>query len=88
MKKWEYLQVMMTTRAVKEGHRRLIVLGRGEDQTQVEPGKRLIDLLGDLGAEGWELSGVLDYSSVEAPKGEHDLRLTSSSLLLKRELAD
>lgn len=87
MKKWEYLQVMMTTRAVKEGHRRLIILGKDDHQVQVEPGKRLIDLLSDLGAEGWELSGVLDFSSVEAPKGEHDIRLTSSSLLLKREVS-
>lgn len=83
---WEYLQIMMTTRAVKEGHRRLIVLGKGNHQAQVEPGKRLIDLLCELGEEGWELASVVDLSSVEEPKGEHDIRLTTSSLLLKRPL--
>ncbi len=86
MNKWEYLQIMMTTRAVKEGHRRLIILGKNDHQVQVEPGKRLVDLLCDLGEEGWELSTVIDFSSVEAPKGEHDIRLTSSSLVLKRPL--
>jgi hypothetical protein len=88
MKKWEYLQIMMTTRSVKEGHRRLIILGRGDHQAQVEPGKRLVDVLCDLGSEGWELTSVLDLSSVEEPKGEHDIRLTSSSLILKRRLDD
>ena len=78
---------MMTTRAVKEGHRRLIILAKGDHQSQVEAGKRLVDLLCELGAEGWELSGVIDLSSVETPKGEHDIRLTSSSLILKRPLS-
>lgn len=87
MNRWEYLQIMMTTRAVKEGHRRLIILGKNDHQVQVEPGKRLVDLLCELGEEGWELSTVIDFSSVEAPKGEHDIRLTSSSLVLKRPLA-
>lgn len=77
---------MLTTRAVKEGHRRLIILGKDNHHAQVEPGKRLIDLLTELGAEGWEMTGVLDFSSVEEPKGEHDIRLTSSSIFLKRAL--
>ena len=83
MNKWDYLQVMMTTRPVKEGHSRLIILGKGEPE-QAAPGTRLIDLLGKLGAEGWELSGVVDMSSVEEAKGAHDIHLTSSSLIFKR----
>jgi hypothetical protein len=47
-------------------------------------GKRLIDLLGELGAEGWELAGVMDMSSVEQAKEDHELHLMHSSLLLKR----
>ncbi len=74
---------MMTTRPVKEGHSRLIILGKGEPE-QVAPGTRLIDLLGRLGAEGWELAGVMDMSSVDESKKTHDIHLTSSSLILKR----
>ncbi len=83
MNRWDYLQVMMTTKPVKEGHSRLIVLGKGAPQ-QVAPGTRLIDLLGSLGAEGWELTGVVDMSSVDESKSTHDIHLTSSSLFLKR----
>ena len=83
MTNWDYLQVLMTTKPVKEGHSRLIVLGQGEPQ-QVAPGTRLIDLLGKLGAEGWELSGVLDMSSVDESKSAHDIHLKSSSLIFKR----
>ncbi len=83
MNTWEYLQVMMTTKPVKEGHSRLIILGKGEPE-QAAPGTRLIDLLSRLGGEGWELSGVIDMSSVEESKGAHDLHLTSSSLIFKR----
>ncbi len=87
MSKWEYLQIMMTTRTIKEGHKRLIILGKGNHQAQVDPGKRLVDLLCELGEEGWELSNVVDMSSTEESKGEHDIRLTNSSLILKRLLA-
>ena len=86
MNKWDYLQVMMTTKPVKEGHSRLIILGKGEPE-QAAPGTRLIDLLGRLGEEGWELAGVVDMSSVEEAKGAHDIHLTSSSLILKRPAA-
>jgi hypothetical protein len=85
--KWEYLQVMMTTKPVKEGHSRMIVLSKGKDQAPVAAGKRMIDLLCELGAEGWELSGVVDMSSVDEAKDGHDLHLTNSSLLLKRSIA-
>jgi hypothetical protein len=85
--KWEYLQVMMTVKPVKEGHGRLVVLGGGQPGVQVGVGKRLIDLLGELGAEGWELAGVMDMSAVEQVKEDHDLYLTHSSLLLKRPVA-
>lgn len=84
MTKWEYLQIMMTTRPVKEGHSRLIILGRGNHQAQVGAGKRLIDLLCELGEEGWELASVMDLSSVDEAKGGHDIHLTNSSLILKR----
>lgn len=84
MAKWEYLQLLMTTRPVREGHSRLIVLGKGEHQVQIKPGKRLIDVLGDLGAEGWELAGTLDLSSIEETKGTHELHLAHSTLLFKR----
>lgn len=87
MTRWEYLQVMMTTKPVKEGHSRLIVLSQGNVQAQVGAGTRLIDLLSDLGAQGWELSGVLSLSSVDEPKAAHDLHLTNSSLIFKRPLA-
>lgn len=40
---WEYLQLLMTIRPVKERHSRLLVLGKRE-QTQIKPGKRLIDV--------------------------------------------
>jgi hypothetical protein len=86
MKKWEYLQIMMTTKAVHEGHSRLIILSKGNQHAQVGAGKRLIDLLCELGEEGWELASVVDLSSVDELRGEHDLRLTNSSLLLKRPL--
>lgn len=86
MEKWEYLQVMMTTKPVKEGHSRLIILSKNNEQAQVSAGTRLIDLLGDLGAQGWELSGVLNLSSVDEPKAAHDLQLTNSSLIFKRPL--
>jgi hypothetical protein len=85
--KWEYLQVMMTVKPVKEGHGRLIVLEQGKPGIQIGAGKRLIDLLGELGAEGWELTGVMDMSSVEHTKEDHELYLTHSSLLLKRPVA-
>jgi hypothetical protein len=85
--KWEYLQVMMTTKPVKEGHSRMIVLSKGKDQAPVAAGKRMIDLLCELGAEGWELTGTLDISSMEEAKEGHDLHLTNSSLLLKRPIA-
>ena len=85
MAKWEYLQLLMTTRPVKEGHSRLIVLGKGE-QTQIKPGKRLVDVLCDLGAAGWELTGTVDLSSVEETKGTHELHLAHSTLLFKRPL--
>ena len=84
--KWEYLQVMMTTKPVKEGHSRLIVLSKNNHQAKAGAGKRLIDLLCELGQEGWELTGVLDISSVDEAKETHDLHLTNSSLLLKRPL--
>ncbi len=84
MTKWEYLQIMMTTKPVKEGHSRLIVLGRGEQGARVAAGKRLVDLLCELGEEGWELAGVVDMSSVDETKAAHDIHLTNSSLLLKR----
>ncbi len=74
---------MMTTKPVKEGHSRLIILGKGEPE-RAAPGTRLIDLLGRLGEGGWELSGVLDMSSVEESKGAHDIHLTSLSLVFKR----
>ena len=83
MNKWEYLQVMMTTRPVKEGHSRLIILGKSEPE-RAAPGTRLIDLLGRLGEEGWELTGVVDMSSVDETKGAHDIHLTSSSFIFKR----
>lgn len=85
--KWEYLEVMMTTKPVKEGHSRMIVLSQGKDQAPVAAGKRLIDLLCDLGAEGWELTSTLDISSLEESKDKHDLSLKNSALLLKRPLA-
>jgi len=84
MTKWDYLQIMMTTKPVKEGHSRLIVLSRGNYQAQVAAGTRLIDLLCELGEEGWELTSVLDLSSVDEAKGNHDIHLTNSSLILKR----
>jgi len=84
MTKWDYLQIMMTTKPVKEGHSRLIVLSRGNHQAQVAAGTRLIDLLCELGEEGWELTSVLDLSSVDEAKGNHDIHLTNSSLILKR----
>lgn len=84
--KWEYLQVMMTTKPVKEGHSRLIILSKNNHQSQVGAGKRLVDLLCELGAEGWELCGVLDISSVDEAKEARDIHLTNSSLLLKRPL--
>lgn len=87
MTKWEYLQIMMTTKPVKEGHSRLIVLSKGEQQARVAAGKRLVDLLCELGAEGWELAGVVDMSSVDETKGTHDIHLTHSSLLLKRPVS-
>ena len=87
MAKWEYLQLLMTTRPVKEGHSRLIALGKGE-QTQIKPGKRLIDVLCDLGAAGWELTGTVDLSSVEETKGTHELHLAHSTLLFKRPLGE
>ncbi|ADI13334.1 hypothetical protein [Truepera radiovictrix] len=83
---WEYLQVMMTTKPVKEGHSRLIVLGRGQEQAPIGAGTRLVDLLNDLGAQGWELAGVLNLSSVDEPKAAHELHLTNSSLIFKRPL--
>ncbi len=86
MTKWEYLQILMTTKPVKEGHSRLIVLSRSEQQARVTPGKRLIDLLCELGEEGWELAGVVDMSSVDETKADHDIHLTNSSLLLKRSV--
>jgi hypothetical protein len=82
--KWEYLQIMMTTKPVKEGHSRMIVLSKGKEQAPVAAGKRLIDLLCELGAEGWELTSTLDISSVDEEKDGHDLHLTNSSLILKR----
>ena len=84
MIRWEYLQLLMTTRPVKEGHSRLIVLSRDNHQAQVKAGKRLVDVLCDLGGEGWELAGVVDLSSVEESKGTHDLHLANSTLLFKR----
>lgn len=86
MTQWEYLQVLMTTRPVKEGHNRLIILSKDNHQAQVKPGKRLVDLLCDLGAEGWELTGVVDLSSVDESKGEHELHLANTTLLFKRPL--
>jgi hypothetical protein len=85
--KWEYLQIMMTTKPVKEGHSRMIVLSQGKEQAPVAAGKRMIDLLCDLGAEGWELTTTLDISSHEESKNNHDLNLKNSSLLLKRPLS-
>jgi hypothetical protein len=85
--KWEYLQIMMTTKPVKEGHSRLIVLTQGSQGVPVAAGKRLIDLLGELGAEGWELISVIDMSSVDEAKNNHDIHLTNSSLILKRSVA-
>ena len=87
MANWEYLQLLMTTRPVKQGHSRLIVLGRGE-QTQIKAGERLIDVLCDLGAQGWELTGTVDLSSVEETKGTHELHLAHSTLLFKRPLGE
>jgi hypothetical protein len=86
--KWEYLQVMMTTKPIREGHSRLIVLSKNNHQARVEPGKRLIDLLCELGAEGWELTSVLRISSVDETKDSHDIHLNNSSLLLKRPLSE
>lgn len=86
--KWDYLQVMMTTKPVKEGHSRLIILSKGNQQAQVGAGKRLVDVLCDLGQEGWELSGIVDMSSVDEAKGTHDIHLTNSSLILKRPVGD
>ncbi len=85
--KWEYLQVMMTTKPVKEGHSRMIVLSKGKDQAPVAAGKRLIDVLCELGAEGWELTSTLDLSSHEEAKEGHDLNLKNSSLIFKRPVA-
>lgn len=87
MTKWNYLQIMMTTKPVKEGHSRLIVLSRGNHQAQAAAGTRLIDLLCELGEEGWELTSVLDLSSVDEAKGSHDIHLTNSSLILKRPVS-
>ncbi len=86
--KWEYLQVMMTTKPVREGHSRLIILSKGNSQAQVGAGKRLVDVLCDLGQEGWELSGIVDMSSVDEAKGTHDIHLTNSALILKRPVGD
>jgi hypothetical protein len=86
--KWDYLQVMMTTKPVKEGHSRIIVLSKGNPGVPVSAGKRLIDLLCELGTEGWELSGVVDMSSVDEAKDGHDLHLTNSSLILKRQITN
>ena len=86
MTRWEYVQVMMTTRPVKEGRTRLIVLSKDNQQVQAAAGTRLIDLLCALGQEGWELSAVIDMSSVDEAKDDHDIRLTNSSLILKRPL--
>lgn len=88
MAKWEYLQLLMTTRPVREGHSRLIVLGRGDHHVQIKPGARLIDVLGDLGAEGWELAGTVDLSSVGETKGDHELHLAHTTLLFKRPLEE
>lgn len=88
MTKWEYLQVMMTTKPVREGHSRLILLSKGNHQAQVGAGKRLVDVLCELGEEGWELAGVVDVSSVDEAKGTHDIHLTNSSLILKRPVSD
>jgi hypothetical protein len=85
--KWEYLQIMMTTKPVKEGHSRLIVLSKGNQQAQVSAGSRLIDVLCDLGAQGWELTSTLDISTLEDVREGHDLHLRNSSLILKRPLA-
>lgn len=85
--KWEYLQLMMTTKPVKEGHSRMIVLSQGKEQAPVASGKRLIDVLCDLGAEGWELTSTLDLSSHEEAKDGHDLNLKNSSLIFKRSIA-
>jgi hypothetical protein len=71
--KWEYLQIMMTTKPVKEGHSRLIVLTQGGPGVPVLAGKRLIDLL-------------IDMSSVDEAKDNHDIHLTNSSLILKRAI--
>jgi hypothetical protein len=88
MTKWEYLQVMMTTRPVREGHGRLIVLGSAGHHVQVSVGTRLIDLMCDLGQEGWELCGVVEMSSVEESKSTHDIHLTSSSFIFKRPVGE
>ncbi len=85
--KWEYLQIMMTTKPVKEGHSRLIILSKGNQQAQVGVGKRLIDLLCDLGADGWELTSIVDMSGIDEAKEGHDLHLKNSSLILKRPIS-
>jgi hypothetical protein len=85
--KWEYLQIMMTTKPVKEGHSRMIVLSQGKEQAPVATGKRLVDLLCELGSEGWELTSTLDISAVDEAKDGHDLNLKNSSLILKRPVA-
>jgi hypothetical protein len=82
--KWEYLQIMMTTKPVKEGHSRLIVLRQGNQSVPVGSGTRLIDLLCELGSEGWELTSIVGMSSVDEDKGTHDIHLNNSSLILKR----
>ena len=86
MANWEYLQLLMTTRPVKEGHSRLIILGKGGHHAQIKPGVRLIDVLCDLGAEGWELTGTVDLSSVGETRGDHELHLAHTTLLFKRPL--
>jgi hypothetical protein len=85
--KWEYLQLMLTTKPVKEGHSRMIILSKGKDQAPVAAGKRLIDVICDLGAEGWELTSTLDLSSADEAKDGHDLNLKNSSLIFKRSIA-
>lgn len=78
----------MTTKPVHQGHSRLVILSKGDEQAQAGAGRRLVDVLCDLGAEGWELSGVWDMSSVDEAKGDHDIHLTNSSLILKRPVND
>jgi hypothetical protein len=72
MTRWEYLQVGWSSTAeakpppARSGARTdLRILRPGQETERLAPGRPLLDVINDLGAEGWELvSGLVQSSRI------------------------